>query len=461
MVLVKIKKEINEMKKTNTYLARSEKENLGKHSMIVNQYVGTVRELYETLSENRVKLVNLSGVIKAHCKDVGVPFKAIAVEIAKQAGIQDETTIYRYALIHERLDQIAKEISKNGQGKNDFIDRYEMCKGQNISALRLIANIGKEHGDIIKESLKTAVDKNLSKKAVDKLIKELKKKKKIEKYTRAIDEIRLEMKDSFFLNIVDSEKEINQMSDIPDESVNLVVTSPPYNVDFKYPNYSDHKSSSEYFRIHLEIAKAIYRVLVPGGLVIYIVPSMQMPTDGDDGNDNDGPIYYGKILNMAGFKFYDKKIWHKKETVKMVFGGPDNPTSYHDCEHIIIYKKPGERKRPESIPPLEFEYYKDNIMPQIWNISPRKNSNDTPTDIHPCAFSDELCERLINGYSFIGNTVLDPFAGSCSLGFVANRLGRTFIGYEIDRIQFTHVKDKLERMNKGQNSTMQMQKKAA
>ncbi|MDW7980686.1 MAG: site-specific DNA-methyltransferase, partial [Verrucomicrobiales bacterium] len=233
------------------------------------------------------------------------------------------------------------------------------------------------------------------------------------------------------------------LSFLPDESVYLVVTSPPYWNLKRYnenPNQLGHIADYETFLAELEKEwRHVYRVLVPGGRLVCVVGDVCVArrefrrhlvfllhadicvTCRRIGLDNLNPIIWPKIANASyevqnGSKFLGKP-YEPKAIIKS------------DIEFILMQRKPGGYRNPteaqrkaSAISKAEF----DTWFRQIWTIP------GASTKHHPAPFPLELATRLVCMFPFVGDIVPDPFCGTGTTMIAAMCTGRNSIGVEID-----------------------------
>ena len=232
------------------------------------------------------------------------------------------------------------------------------------------------------------------------------------------------------------------MDKVENESVHLIVTSPPY---FNYIEYGKTGIGTEdKYPDYLENIKKVLtecmRVLIPGGTVCINISNMKSRKS-VEGKSFLYPIIsdYTQMMNKIGFIFFDEIVWVKADANngalggKMLFGSypyPPTPKILDSIfENILIFKKEGKLKNrftkeiKQNSKVTKEEWLK--FTKGIWTFRPDKKSD------HPASFPVELPKRLIKIYSFIGETVLDPFAGTGSTAVASNLLGRKSIGYEI------------------------------
>jgi len=232
-------------------------------------------------------------------------------------------------------------------------------------------------------------------------------------------------------------KDARYMSDeIPDRSVHLVVTSPPYNIAMEYEKGMTFK---EHLANIKDVMKECARVLVPGGIIALNVADI-VNFKGQDGQSDNfqiqlvGQIYQSSLKKHEVF-LTDEIIWAKprawsKNRYKKY--KEDTPhTSYrvfNNWEHVFVFRKKGEREIPSEEIVLESKLTREQWIAYVngvWAIEPVKNDLE-----HPCMYPDELVNRIVRMFSYVGDTVLDPFLGSATTVKVARELGREGIGYE-------------------------------
>jgi site-specific DNA-methyltransferase (adenine-specific) len=229
------------------------------------------------------------------------------------------------------------------------------------------------------------------------------------------------------------------MSELADGNVGLIVTSPPYGVGMEY---EDDISFENHLENMISVLSECARVLVPGGKICINVGDIHNFGTRNGGKPEIELVghHIQKILRRHNVRMIDKIIWKKCTPGKRDFNWSSNPqVNYHDetkhssyrilnnTEHIYIFQKEGEREVPFDIE-HESKISKDEWkewVDGVWEIRPVKGKKG-----HPAPFPEELVKRLIIMYSYKGDRVCDPMAGSCTVIKVANELGRIGIGYE-------------------------------
>ncbi len=240
------------------------------------------------------------------------------------------------------------------------------------------------------------------------------------------------------------------MREIPDESIHLMVTSPPYfNAPFDYKGL--FKTYDDYLNVLRKVAKEIYRVLQQGRIAVLNIDDMLI-------NGEKFPIVADatKIFMEAGFRYRDRIIWKKPEGYLrisrrsgVILQNPYPMYFYPDnlLESIIIFQK--GKFNYKSISKEVRESSKINIkefQENKWYMTLWEMTNvlpGSPLEKNIAAFPEELPYRIIKLFSYKGETVLDPFVGSGTTMKVARELGRNSIGIEIIRDLEPIIKEKL------------------
>lgn len=253
------------------------------------------------------------------------------------------------------------------------------------------------------------------------------------------------------------------LNQVKDKSVQLIITSPPYwqLKDYGADNQIGFNDSYEEYINNLNLVwKECNRVLADGCRLCINI-----------GDQFARSVYYGRykvipirteiirFCESLGMDYMGAIIWQKATTMHTSGGGaimgsfpyPRNGILKMDYEFILIFKKLGtppkvtaEQKRASIIPKDEWnEYFSSH-----WNFNGVKQLG------HIAMFPEELPKRLIKMFSFVGETILDPFAGSGTTSLAAMKLGRNSIGYEINNEFLPLIKEKLAMVD-GHNCVVQ------
>lgn len=260
-----------------------------------------------------------------------------------------------------------------------------------------------------------------------------------------------------------------QMTELPDNSVHLVITSPPYwqLKDYGTENQIGFHDNYENYINNLNLVwKECYRTLHNGCRLCVNI-----------GDQFARAVYYGrykvipireeiiKFCENIGFDYMGAVIWQKVTTSNTTGGGvqmgsypyPRNGILKLDYEFILIFKKLGDAPKPtkeqKELSKMTAEEW-NTFFAGHWNFAGARQNN------HIAMFPEELPKRLIKMFSFIGETILDPFAGSGTTSLVAKNLDRNSVGYEINPEFIPIIQEKLEiRQNDLSGTTYEFVKK--
>ncbi len=241
------------------------------------------------------------------------------------------------------------------------------------------------------------------------------------------------------------------------ESVHLIVTSPPY---WSLKKYQDSEGQlghiveyDDFIEQLDQVWKKCYDSLVPGGRLICVVGDVCLSRKKNKGRHTVVPLHatIQEHCRMIGYDNLAPIIWHKianasyeVEGGSSFLGKPYEPNSVikNDIEFILMERKPGGYRKPtvanrilSVIPEAKHREWFQQIWSGVTGASTKK---------HPAPYPLELAERLVRMFSFVGDTVLDPFLGTGTTTLAALRNGRNSIGYEIDASYLSMAKKRIK-----------------
>ena len=247
------------------------------------------------------------------------------------------------------------------------------------------------------------------------------------------------------------------MKDIPDGSIDLTVTSPPYD-NLRTYNGNIEQWSFEKFQ---EIAKELYRVTKQGGVVVWIVADATI-----NGSETGTSFRQALYFMSCGFNLHDTMIWNKQNCSSIgSLNRYENTFEYMFVlskstpkAHNIICDKPNKRagelqsgsiRQKDGTVRKTSQYGKRKIAEygrrqNVWNVFPAKSAKER---LHPAPFPEQLANDHIISWSNEGDTVLDCFMGSGTTGKMALLNNRNFIGIELDEGYFEIAKKRIEEAN--------------
>jgi DNA modification methylase len=236
------------------------------------------------------------------------------------------------------------------------------------------------------------------------------------------------------------------MTELEDESINLMITSPPY---FNTKMYSKEPKENDLGNIHdlekwfNEIKKVwgeVYRVLQPGRKAFINIMNLPVRTKSSFRSYN----LTGKTIDVCeelGFIFKRDIVWQKTNSVRAHFGTYPYPGGIllnYAHEFILEFEKPAPKnyskynhltEKQKEMSKLNKKFWLSLKKSDVWVMKPEGSGNQRD---HVAPFPYELPYRIIKAYSYVGETVLDPFLGWGASLLAARDLGRNGVGYEIN-----------------------------
>ena len=237
------------------------------------------------------------------------------------------------------------------------------------------------------------------------------------------------------------------VAQLPERSVHLAITSPPYWTLKEYKEHPDQLGHVEDYEEFLDaidrVWEGVQRALVPGGRLVIVVGDVCLSRR-KFGRHVVVPLHASiqERCRALGYDNLAPIIWHKIANANLevangssFLGKPYEPNSVikNDIEFILFQRKPGGYRKPTlaarvmSVIPVDLhrQYFQ-----QIWTLGGASTSK------HPAPYPRKLAERLIRMFSFVGDTVLDPFLGTGTSSLAAAQLGRNSIGVEVEPSYF-------------------------
>lgn len=250
------------------------------------------------------------------------------------------------------------------------------------------------------------------------------------------------------------------LSYLPDNSIHLVITSPPYWSLKRYedcPNQLGHIQDYEEFLDELDkVWRECYRLLVAGGRLVCVVGDVCLSRKAF-GRHLVMPLHADIVVRCRkiGFDNLNPIIWHKISNARFevdngskFLGKPYEPNAIikSDIEFILMQRKPGGYRKPTEAQREASRISKacfDRWFAQFWRIT------GASTRQHPAPFPEKLASRLVQMFSFVGDTVLDPFLGSGTTSLAALKAGRNSVGIDVETKYIRMASAKLEASSQG------------
>jgi DNA modification methylase len=266
-------------------------------------------------------------------------------------------------------------------------------------------------------------------------------------------------------------QDARSLGDLRPHSAHLVLTSPPYWTLKEYrhsPGQLGHVFDYETFLAELDrVWMHCFNALVPGGRLICVVGDVCLSRRKNDGRHTVVPLHASiqEHCRRIGFDNLAPIIWHKianaayevENGAAGFLGKPYEPNAVikNDIEFILMERKPGGYRKPSVservLSVISTENYQKWFQ-QIWT-----GLTGASTREHPAPFPVERAERLIRMFSFVGDTVLDPFMGTGTTSVTAARCGRHSIGCEVDAHYFDMAERRIRNETTGLFSAVEIQ----
>lgn len=242
---------------------------------------------------------------------------------------------------------------------------------------------------------------------------------------------------------------IEVMKDLRDECMDMTFTSPPYYNAREYSEYDDYGTYLTFLR---DVFTEVYRITKEGRFVIVNTSPVIIARKNRSSQSRRLPISFdlNSIMMNIGFDFIDDIIWVKPNASvpnrNGVFNQCRKPLTYKPnivTEYIMVYRKHTDRLIDWNLKQCPKDDMRQSVvdgnydLTNVWNITPKHSKQ------HPAVFPNELSDRIVKYYSFVNDTVFDPFMGIGTTGESCINLDRNFIGVELERKYFKFAKRKL------------------
>lgn len=240
------------------------------------------------------------------------------------------------------------------------------------------------------------------------------------------------------------------LKEVEDECIHLTFTSPPY---YNARDYSIYSSYEAYLNLLREVFEETHRVTKEGRFLIVNTSPVIVPRVSRAHSSKRYPIPFDlhAILMKQDWEFVDDIVWEKPEySVKNRIGGFQQhrkPLAYKPnsvTEYLMVYRKRTDKLLDWNIHQYDYKTVAESKVKDgfettnVWEIHPKSDK------VHSAIFPVELCQRVISYYSYKGDLVFDPFAGSGTLGRTAKAMGRKFFLTEKEPKYFDYMKSFLD-----------------
>jgi len=227
------------------------------------------------------------------------------------------------------------------------------------------------------------------------------------------------------------------MKEIPDESVGLAFTSPPYNVG---KDYEGDMSLDQYMSMIRSVAQEVYRVLKPGGRYVINIanlgrkPYIPLHSLFYELHDEEKFLCMGEIIWQKAKGASGSCAWGSWRSAKA-------PRLRDVHEYLLVFAKQSYSRPDKGASTLESSEFMESTL-SIWDIPPESAKRVG----HPAPFPVKLASRVVNLFSYQGDVVLDPFVGSGTTCMAAKSLRRSYVGYDISEEYCALAKERIAKV---------------
>ena len=234
---------------------------------------------------------------------------------------------------------------------------------------------------------------------------------------------------------------------IPDNCIDIIFTSPPYNFGLDYDTHNDTSKWNEYYDMLFSIFKECIRVLKYGGR--FVVNVQPLYSDYIPAHHIISNFFLQQKMIWKGEIIWEKNNYNCKYCSWGSWKSPASPYMKYTWEFVEVYCK-GDLKKdgPKECADISDEEFKSWVVAK-WSIAPERHMKEFG---HPAMFPEALAERVLKLFSYKGDVVLDPFNGAGTTTVVAKKTGRRYLGIDISEDYCVTAQRRIDEINQGQLS---------
>lgn len=384
----------------------------------------------------------------------GVKYRIIGISLSKALSIEEEKAIWSLSNSFSKKDFFIEKSEKKlriylreidlkllKDRAEELIEEYKLNPSKNILD-QIIGSIESIKSYGLKEGKRLYVDYNRERKVKGRKIKEIKRGKYFYASGHNFSKKNNEFPPEYENKIICGDAEF-VLKNLPDNCVDLIFTSPPYNFGLEYENHKDEVNWSEYFDKLFRIFKECIRVLKYGGRIIVNVQPLfsdYIPIHHIISN-----FFMENKLIWKGEIIWDKHNYNCKYTAWGSWKSPSNPYLKYTWEFLEIFCKGDLKHKGESDKSdITADEFKKWVYAK-WDIAPERDMKKWG---HPAMFPEELARRVIKLFTFENDVVLDPFNGVGTTTKVAKELNRKFLGIDISEEYCKKAQERLLTVDK-------------
>jgi len=406
------------------------------------------QECSPSLARNRLRRNNMNDNLAIQENEINEEYKEIVIPIGKKLSLKDESFIRN---VFNKFPESELTFDLSDEQLTVFLNSLDIKAFQeeinkipsenNSTVIQLLSDVInkieliKSYG--LKNNKRVYVGYNKERKVKDRKSKEVNRNQYYYANDNTFSKINNTIPKEYENKIICADS-FEVLKKLPDNCIDLIFTSPPYNFGLDYESNGDAHHWDNYFLKLFEIFKECIRVLKYGGrIAVNIQPlfSDYIPSHHVISNFfmSNKMIWKGEIL-------WEKNNYNCKYTAWGSWKSPSNPYLKYTWEFIEIFakgtlKKEGDREKVD----ITADEFKKWVVAK-WSIAPERNMKDYN---HPAMFPEELATRIIKLFSFENDVVLDPFNGVGTTSFIARRFNRRYLGIDISKEYCTVAENRL------------------
>jgi len=360
-------------------------------------------------------------------------YKEITLSYDKLLSSRD---LYTIETINKAFNKNEMKIKHNGQNITILLKRIDITKLKNYGTSQngainqsiindIVDSIEQIKSYGISGNKRNYVDYNKERKVKNRRNKEVARNQYYYTEGNGFSETNNELPKKYWDKIITGDSEAI-LREVPDNSIDIIFTSPPYNFGLSYDKNHDAHNWEDYFEKLFKVFKECIRVVKYGGrIVVNLQPlfSDYIPSHHIISN-----FFMSEKLIWKGEIMWEKNNYNCKYTAWGSWKSPSNPYLKYTWEFIEVFCK-GDLKKTGSKNNIDIEAkeFKKWVVGK-WSIAPERKMKEYG---HPAMFPEELVERVLKLFSYKEDIVLDPFNGVGTTSVVAHKLGRRYLGIDI------------------------------
>lgn len=244
-----------------------------------------------------------------------------------------------------------------------------------------------------------------------------------------------------FINQIVCGNSLEELKKLPDNCIDIIFTSPPYNFGIDYQENQDDHQWQDYFSKLFEIFKECIRVLKYGGR--FIINIQPLFSDYIPSHHMISNFFISQKMIWKGEILWEKNNYNCKYTAWGSWKSPSNPYLKYTWEFVEVFSK-GDLKKVGDKNNIDItaEEFKSSVVAK-WSIAPER---DMKKYNHPAMFPERLVEKVLKLFSFKDDIVLDPFNGVGTTTYVAKKYNRKFLGIDISKEYCKTAKNRMKKI---------------